>query len=207
MTGYRNFIEDFPRRCRDILDIAGKPALSRGREVTLILMVASTGFVVPYERLKPDSRWGDHPSGDRKRFADAAGRLESLLHQPFMSSRLWTETSSTWHGGKLDSVTGDPDSWEGLRKRRPISKDKQVGTILNVIRNAFAHGNIWTLRNPIEAIIFVKSVINDDEVVPDSSFVSVAPHEFRKFLENWFDFLNDFRIPQEVAFELLKDAA
>jgi hypothetical protein len=207
MTAYRDFIEDFPQRCRDILDITQKPALSRGREVTLTLMVASAGLVVPYERLKPDSRWGDHPSGDSKRFADAARKLESLLCQPFMSSRLCTETSSTWHGGKLVSVTGDPDSWEGLQRRRPISKDKKVGTILNVIRNALAHGNIWTLRDPIEAIIFVKSVINNHEVVPCFSFVSVAPHEFRNLLERWFDFLVDLHIPQEVAFEVLKDAA
>lgn len=207
MTAYENFIEDFPRRCRDILDIAGRPALSRGREVTLILMVASAGFVVPYERLTPDGRWGDHPSGDRKRFADTAGKLESILRQPFTSSRLWTETSSTWHSGKLVSVTGDPDSWEGLRKRRLISKEKQVRTILNVIRNALAHGNVWTLQNPIEALIFVKRIIDDDKVAPTFSFVSVAPHEFRKFLENWFDFLKDLHISQQVVFEILKDAA
>jgi hypothetical protein len=91
MTAYKNFVEDFPRRCRDILDLAGKPALSRGREVTLTLMVASAGLVVPYERLKPDGGGGghiDHPSGDNKRFADAAAKLRSLLDAPFMSSCL-----------------------------------------------------------------------------------------------------------------------
>jgi hypothetical protein len=150
MTAYKNLIEDFPRRCRDILDIAGKPALSRRREVTLTLMVASAGLIVPYERLKPGGRWGPHPSGDRNTFADAVAKLESLLGQPFMSSRLWTQTSSTWFSGKLESVTGDPDSWKGLQKSRPISKEKSVGTILSVIRNALAHGNIWTLRDPIE---------------------------------------------------------
>src|SRR5215469_18571837 len=57
MTAYRNFVEDFPRRCRDILKVAGKPALSRGREVTLNLVIASAGLLVPYERVKPDGRW------------------------------------------------------------------------------------------------------------------------------------------------------
>jgi hypothetical protein len=133
MTAYRNFIEDFPCRCREILRIARKPALSRGREVTLTLMVASAGLVVPYERLKPDGRWGAHPSGDRETFAGAVEKLGSLLGQPFMSSRLWTATSSTWRGGKLDSVTGDPDSRKGLQKSRPITsvaeltKASQVG--------------------------------------------------------------------------------
>jgi len=170
-------------------------------------MVASAGLVVPYERLKPDGRFGDHPSGDSKTFVDAAEKLKSLLDEPFMCSRLWNETSTTWHGGKLDSVTGDPDSWEGLQKRRPISKDKTVCTILKVIRNALGHGNIFTFRNPIEAIIFINANSNDDNVIHKYSFVSVAPREFRQFLENWFDFLNDLHISQEAAFEVFKDAA
>jgi hypothetical protein len=161
MTAYKNFIDDFPYRCRDILNITKRPALHRGREVTLALMVASAGLVVPYERLKPDIGWGDHPSGDRKTFADAAGKLESLLGELFMSSRLCTEANPTWRVGKLLSVTGDPDSWEGLQTSRPISKDKTVGGILSIIRNALAHGYIWTLRDPIEAIIFVKRVLKD----------------------------------------------
>jgi hypothetical protein len=202
-----NFIDDFPCRCRDILNIAKRPALHRGREVTLALMVASAGLVVPYERLKPDIGWGDHPSGDRNTFADAAGNLESLLGQQFMSSCLCTETNPTWRFGKLLSVTGDPDSWEGLQKSRPVSKDKTVGRIFSVIRNALAHGNIWTLRDPIEEIIFVKRVLRDDEVVRHFEFLSVAPHEFQHFLEGWFDFVISLRIPQEVAFEVLKDAA
>lgn len=175
--------------------------------MTLALMVASAGLVVPYERLKGDGRWGAHPSGDRKTFADAAGKLDLLLRQPFRSSCLWTETNSTWYSGKLDSVTGDPDSWKGLQNTRPISKDKTVRTVLNVIRDALAHGNIWTLRNPIEEIIFVKSVTDADTVPPKFSFVSVAPDEFRHLLEKWFDFLINLHVPQTMVFELLKNAA
>jgi len=204
MTGYHNYIKDFPRRCRDILAIAGKPALSRGREVTLTLMVASAGFIVPYERLKPDNGWGNHPSGDGKRFYDAAAELKLVLDQPFLSSRFWTKTSSTWHVGRLASLTGEPDSWEGLRERKPISREKKVYTVLNVIRNALAHGNIWTQGNPIESIIFVSAVA---KVVPVFAFLSVAPREFRDFLENWFDFLTDLDIPPELVFEVLRDAA
>jgi hypothetical protein len=207
MTAYRNFIEDFPRRCRDILKMASRSAQSQGREVTLALIVASAGLVVPYERLKPDGRWGPHPSGDSKKFAEAADKLKSVLDQPFISSRLWTEGSSTWFGGRLDSVTGEPDSWIGLQQSRPISKDKTVGAILSVIRNALAHGNIWTRLDPIKAIIFVKSVTDDHKAIPKFLFVSVAPDEFRNLLENWFDFLIELHIPQEVAFEILKNPA
>jgi hypothetical protein len=189
MTAYKDFIEDFPCRCRDILNIAKRPALSRGREVTLTLMVASARLVVPYERFKSDTNWGDHPSGDRKTFADAAGKLESLLRQPFRSSCLWTETNSTWRVGKLLSVTGDPDSWGDLRKRQPVSKDKTVGGIISVIRNALTHGNIWTLRDPIEEIIFVKRVLNNDKVVATSTLRAWRHMSFNIFSGSGLIFL------------------
>ena len=203
MTGYKNFIDDFPRRCRDILNIAKRPALYRGREITLTLMVASAGFVVPYERLTPG-----HPSGDSKRFVGAAEKLQSLLDQAFTSSVLSQQMSSTWYEGKVGSVNGDPDSWDGLRKRKPFSKDKKVSATLKVIRNGLAHGNIFTFGNPIiQEIIFIKKNFNDVGEVRDYSFVYLVPQDFSQFLENWFDFLNDVCIPQEVAFKVLKDAA
>jgi len=108
----------------------------------------------------------------------------------------------------VGSVNGDPDSWDGLQKRKPFSKEKKVRATLKVIRNGLAHGNIFTFGNPIQAIIFFeKKNFNEVGVVRDYSFVYVAPRDFCQFLENWFHFLNDVRIPQEVAFEILKDAA
>jgi hypothetical protein len=204
MTAYKNFIEDFPRRCRDVLDLAGKSARYRGLEVTLTLMVASAGLIVPYERLKPEGEI-DHPSADSKTFAGAAAKLKSLLNEPFLSSCLWNEASATWRSGELLSVTGDPDSWDGLQRPRPISKEKRVRTVLKTIRNSLAHGNIYTLQNPIQEIIFIE--VNKHKDPPGYSFISVAPDEFRKFLENWFEFLNDLHVPREVAFGTLKDAA
>jgi hypothetical protein len=125
-------------------------------------LVASAGFIVPYERLS------DHPSGDSKRFAEAAEKLRKLLDEPFVSSVLYNKTNSTWHDGKVVSVNGYPESWEGLQKRRPFSKDKKVGTTLKLLRNALAHGNIFTSgknRDVIEAIIFIKKNFNSDGVI------------------------------------------
>lgn len=207
MTAYKNFVDDFPLRCRDVLKFASKPALFRGREVTLALMVASAGLVVPYERLKPDRGEIDHPSGDNKKFSAAAEKLKVLLEEPFLSSRVWGEPVSTWHSGKLKSVIGDPDSWDGLSNRKPIQTDKTVGNVLRVIRNALAHGNIFTFQTPIEAIIFIKANVNDKREIRDYTFVFVAPADFQLFMEKWFDFLAQLHIPQNETFELLRDAA
>jgi hypothetical protein len=206
MTAYKNFIDDFPRRCREILKLAGKPACVRGREVTLSLMVASAGFVVPYERLKPDGPTV-HPSGDNMKFSAAADQLKKLLEVPFLSSGVWDAPVSTWHYGKLKSVAGDPDSWEGLRNRQPVPQSKTVKNVLRVIRNALAHGNIFTFKSPIEAIIFIQTNSNNEGEVRDYTFVFVAPADFHLFLEKWFDFLEQLNIPQTEALEVLKDVA
>ena len=207
MSAYKNFVDDFPHRCREILKFAGKPALFRGREVTLALMVASAGLVVPYERLKPDGGEIDHPSGDNKKYSTAADMLRTLLAESFLLSAIWGGPVSTWHYGKLKSVAGDPDSWEGLRNRRHVQPDKTVGNVLRVIRNALAHGNIFTFKNPIEAIIFINPNVNDKKEVRDYTFVFVAPADFQLFLEKWFDYLHQLHIPQIEAFEVLRDAA
>lgn len=206
MTAYKNFIDDFPRRCREILKLAGKPPCARGREVTLSLMVASAGFVVPYERLKPDGRTV-HPSGDNKKFSAAADQLNKLLEGPFLSSDVWKVPVSTWHYGKLQSIAGDPDSWEDLHNRKHVSQDTPVKHVLRVIRNALAHGNIFTFKSPIEAIIFIQTNCNNEGKVRDYTFVFVAPADFHFFLEKWFDFLEQLNIPQTEAFEVLKDVA
>jgi len=207
MTAYKNFVDDFPRRCREILKFAGKPALFRGREVTLALMVATAGFVIPYERLKPDGGEIDHPSGDNKRFSDTAQQLRDLLEEPFLSSAVWGTSASTWHYvKKLKSVTGDPNEWPEFRNRKPFSRDKTVGSVLKVIRNALAHGNIFTFGDPIEAIIFIRTHPSDKKEVQNYSLVSVAPGDFVIFLNKWFDFLNEKGIHQIKAAEALSDA-
>lgn len=206
MTAYKNFVDDFPRRCQDILRFAGKPALFRGREVTLSLMVASAGLIIPYERLKPPGEF-DHPSGDNIKFSDAADQLRTLLDQPFLSSAVWNAPVSTWQSGKLESVLGDPDSWDGLHNRQYFQADITVGNVLRVLRNALAHGNIFTFNNPIQGIIFIKAIFNNNKIARGYSFIYVSPADFTKFLERWFDFLDQLHIPQAKAFEVLRDAA
>ena len=205
MTAYKNFVDDFPLRCQDILRFAGRRASFGGREVTLSLMVASAGLIIPYERLKPGEF--DHPSGDTIKFSDAADQLRTLLDQPFLSSAVWNAPVSTWQSGKLESVLGDPDSWDGLHNRQYFQVEKTVGNVLRVLRNALAHGNIFTFNNPIQGIIFIKAVFNNNKIVRNYSFIYVSPADFKIFLEKWFTFLDQLHIPQTEAYEVLKDAA
>lgn len=66
-------------------------------------------------------------------------------------------TGSTWLFGKVSSLRGEPDHWEGFSKAKPAG-NKQTRTILRTVRNALAHGNIWTRENPIRELVFAREV-------------------------------------------------
>lgn len=65
VSSYRDFVLDLPKRSIALLNELSPAAADQGHEVTLLLMAASTAFVVPRERLRDN-----HPSGDAKRFSE-----------------------------------------------------------------------------------------------------------------------------------------
>ena len=204
MTNYNNFIQDFPKRCCEILDKYEADALSGGREVTLTLAMAASGFVVPYERLRPRPQEGEPPYPDRGIYEQAASQLDSLLKEKFLGSCLWKEEVSSWSFGNLKSVADEgPDAWPELQERKPLGPNKEVGSTLTHLRNALAHGNIFTLPkdgpdkdNPdIELIIFLSKPSMKSRKF---NFLCVSPQDFQKFLKKWFVFISELEIPTAV---------
>ena len=49
MTAYRDYIVDLPGRCIDILEHFESDAKTQDREMTLLLMAASSAFLIPRE--------------------------------------------------------------------------------------------------------------------------------------------------------------
>jgi hypothetical protein len=88
MSSYSNFIKDFPSRCLDILKKYEKYAITHNREVTLMLAIATAGFVIPFERLRPPKEDPDQPSRDRDKFPKARNELEKILDVSFVGSVL-----------------------------------------------------------------------------------------------------------------------
>ena len=196
MTNYNNFIQDFPTRCCEILDQYETDALSRGREVTLMLAMAASGFVVPFERLCPQE---GSPYYDRRDYTKAASQFDRLCVKNFLNSELWKENVGSWSFDELSSVAEDPDGWSELQEpRTPLNSRKKVRDILEHLRNALAHGNIFTFPKGVCNIQFIIFLSRQSGTSADFNFLCVSPQDFQKFLKKWFVFLKKLELPKEV---------
>jgi len=210
MSSYSNFIKDFPKRCLDILNTYEEHARYIDLEVTFMLAIATAGFVIPFERLRPRSGDLAHPSGDILKFKKARDKFEKILNIPFVHSVLWNGDVSSWiFAKKLKNIQRGPDLWEELNNPKPLSIKKQMSSVLNHLRNALAHGNIFTKGNPIKLIIFLSRCCEyvDGQCKPIDKYdmLAVSPEDFRKFLIDWFNFLASLPIPSGIIQESIMD--
>lgn len=215
MSVFVDFVKDFAGRCEEILDQYGYRAASLGREVTFTLALAAAGFNIPHERLKKS----DHPSGDKDRFEDAYRQLRDLRKSLFLGSELWDEAPGSWRYGKIPDDQGTAEMWKSATRgldeyddNGPDSKRIQAGVVLDSLRNALAHGNIFTLgESDIHEIMFLSRV--------DQAFVCakcratigqqdkryrvfvVSPEDFQKFLRQWFVFVRRLKLPEGLVAE------
>jgi len=199
MSNYSNFVSDFPGRCAKLLKQFEKPARYSKLEVTHMLCVAMPSILVPLERLEgPHDKSLGHPSQDWKKYERPKSVLDDLYKQSFRGSALWpVDSLDSWCFGKLAEVTGDPDSWEELNVPKRLSRDKTVRSLLKHIRNALAHGNIFTRGRPeIEQIILLSK---PDKYADKFNFLLVGPADFRAFLNHWLAFLQKLDLPVDVV--------
>lgn len=201
MSNYRNFVSDFPGRCDTLLARFDREAGRGGLDVTLMLCIAMPSIVVPVERLAGPSDTGDqpnpgHPSRDWHRFEEAKARLDRLFEGSFRGSELCPVTaSSSWSFGELSNPADDPDSWPELSALKPLGRDKKSRTVLLHLRNALAHGNIFTRGTPqIDQIIF----LSKPNEATRFRYLAVTPVEFRGFLNNWLRFVRQLEVPEGV---------
>lgn len=201
MSNYRCFVQEFPQRCQSILRWATKPAVNQDREVTLMLMAASAGIVMPYERLKEAGAFGAHQ--DRSLFPDASSRLDQLLSGDFIDSDLCEGGMNSWGLGTLDSIDGELDQWPQLQENPSLPPYTDCGEIVRTIRNALAHGNVYTragAAGQIREIVFIC------KCGKRFRFLRVKPAHFLMFLHNWFDFMGTLHLPRHVIIGVLEEA-
>jgi len=161
--------------------------------VTLLLAVANPCLIFPYERLCKDK----HPSHDRQKFIEAKKTLDAELRKECGKSCLWSSFSANdWRYKKLDKLSDDFGELGLDRETKPITSKKVQDTLTN-LRNALAHGNIWTIGNPIETLVFVSLVSLNQPKGPFNT-LQCSPKIFLHFIKNWIDFLRHLSIPTDA---------
>lgn len=204
MSTYSNFISDFPTRSGDLLNRFESRAKANNLEVTLMLTTAALSLIIPTERLRPfDTK--EHPSSDHKRYPEARVKMQTLFKQSFLGSDLWQEKDpSSWAFGKLADVNKVPDFCPEFLNPKSLSQGKEIGTIIKHMRNALAHGNLFTQGFiSIEKIIFLSQVNKnwdfDKHADPKFSYLLVKPSDFRKFIRNWLVFVDQLNMPIGIS--------
>jgi hypothetical protein len=198
MSAYANYVKDFPTRCIELLDLT-LHAEKKGLDVTLLLAVAGQAVMMPLERLEllrstlsAQRTDGNHPSGDAKTFKSAADKLSEALDKQCKVSSLFQN----------DHKEFDPDSWKynecelggvNLENVEPMKSiaDKSCRTILKILRNALAHGNLRTDGKPINRLIFLSRVSKD---VEKYHRLECHPDELRRFLKAWANALRSLKL-------------
>jgi hypothetical protein len=156
-----------------------------------MLAIASSGLLIPYARLKES----DHPSADTTNFKIAANQFNEFLETYFLDSGLADRTQNSWRISKRAIVNGrlDPGCFE--TEFKPISAKKQTAPIIQILRNALAHGNIVTEGHPIGKLFFLSKVGEDSRYY---NCIAVSPEDFKLFIEKWFEFLGSIHMPDEI---------
>jgi hypothetical protein len=210
MSSYKSLVSDFPARCLDILRYFGPGAQNLQREVTLMLCIAASGINVPYERLqspKENSPFSGHPARDWQKFEKAKQDFDDLMKKVFVGSPLCPpENRSLWFwGAPITDVSTDPSRWPELANSKELGK-KGVKWVVKHVRNALAHGNIYTLGSPqkIENIVLLSKPYLESK---EHDFLIVRPEAFQDFLEGWLSFLKGRDLGPEVFIEQILVAA
>ena len=195
MGAYTNYVQDFPNRCNEVLEAFSYCAQIIGREATLLLAVATPCLILPYERLQKKF----HPSRDQKKFTKAKSTLDAKVLKKCGESCLWS-TPNAWRFKKLDRTELSDDPWQwGLDVDTESIVDKKAKFVLSILRNALAHGSIWTINDPIDTLVFVSLVEWKDNLKCEGPFntIQCSPKELGQFLKNWVNFLSELKIPAE----------
>lgn len=176
-------------------------------DVTQLLLVASSGFVIPRERLKdrnntlePDYRPKRRKSGeiianhpDVTAFLELAKTIHQELKQPLKQSSFWVLIHPSAQYQKLWRPSGVELSAAG-----DVADDMTTQDFFDILRNGLAHGNIFVKGDPdceIASLTFGQSVIRDSN---DYEFVTLSVQDFRKLLLAWFALLLDEELASGV---------
>jgi len=204
MSHYREFTRDFPARCRDVLKMFRNQAQRSDREVTLLLMATSAGFVMPYERLSI-SKSNPQPLLDRGDLSAEIERLSNLLKETVKESDLLPDFKE-WSLGGLNSAEGMPDTWPELSDPLSVRPLTPVKDIIRPLRHSLAHGNVYTrpdARGQIQDLVFISGGVSKNPL----RYLLVSPDRLAAFMDRWFALVSSLPLTLTQVLEVVSEAA
>ena len=124
---YKDYIQDFSNRAKKILEEFSKCDPSNKLNVTALLSVATSSFVIPFERLKES-----HPFNNRIPFKKIASRIDEELKKNVSDSTLINK-SELWRTKNLSkSSLKETDFEDGFEA---IKDEDKIESLFNTIRN------------------------------------------------------------------------
>jgi len=142
VSNYTEFEQDFPRRCMWLLDDQRANAESENLEVTFLLTFATGMICMIADRIALNAadlkQVRNHSTGKSRvkdRWAEHAETLgESLRTRAEVLNQLEYSAPAIRIEGER------PDQWTW----QPMNPDTSLRYTFSLVRNALAHGNIWT---------------------------------------------------------------
>ena len=200
------FVTEYPERCMQMLEMI-EP---RAREMQLVgsfsLMVASSIFLIPYERMKKG-----HPLDDASDEPKLYRAIKRIQRQKFLESEVWGPTPpGDWRMSRIITNPNHTRSWKDENECHPMAKgadniivDRTLEDVIRVIRNALAHGNVVYLdryghEHPgaeVEFLAFLSRYEESEEqraILETYRFVATTEECFLSFVKVWARWLNKF---------------
>lgn len=125
MSMYANLTDGLSNRCNNIFDKYYECLKKDGFEVTFLLMLATTGFTIPHEKL--DKLQKNNDNRNIKKFKKEV--FDKLATKNIVFAKVI----------KKDTY----DHFEDYQNNSEENPINQMGEFLQIIRNALAHGNIF----------------------------------------------------------------
>jgi len=189
VSNYTEFEKEFPSRCLALLRQHYASAQEADLECTLLLALTASSICAVADRIGLAAEKTGYPSSTptapRRVVRDRWHRHQEYFREP-VSKLFGTASPPFWCEGVYTSKRRDPAEWEW----RAVPDGYRVARLVSLLRNAFAHGNIWTLKiqgsDSIAEFVFAQRIGEPKENVElPLEAIRLTPSCLRNVMVDW----------------------
>lgn len=191
MSDYQDFAREFPARCAEILNEFHFDAQASGREVTLLLSTSASMICLIADRIgltaTDERKIRKVPTGAKAETTERWKRLEDSFS--LLAHKTWSAEVVAGVGycpAEFTSKRRLPDEWNWSQ----LPETKSIRDCYSLLRNAFAHGNIWTAAGStkhITTLVFASKLDAEDGAEKPVEGFRMSPETLRVLMVWWIE--------------------